>query len=317
METLLRAAARDGIVVVGDVDGLSVAGLRHQVTEGRLDPVGRGVWKLHDHPLNWRCQARAALALAGPGACLGLRTAAHVHGWYRYRDEERIEVVLARGRDQRTTVGRVVQTRRLPDAHTMEVDGLPVTTPARTFFDLCGDPDPGLRRRGGHPVHARNMERVYNDIVARRGVTFAHEAAVHVVMAQRGRRGTVLVRTLLLKFGPKYQPTRSEAESLFVELVEAHGLPAPERQVAISGVDGFIGVVDFLWREARHVVEVDSSWHDGPLDVEEDAERDRRLRAAGYTVARYRYGQMVADATTISTELGVAIAPYGASATPS
>jgi very-short-patch-repair endonuclease len=310
VESRVRHAAIDGIVVAADLLGeVSRAGLHHQVEEGRLEDVGRGVWKLRDHPWDWRCQLRAALALAGPGALLGLRTAARLYGWYRYRDFNGIEVVVPRGRDQRTSIGRLVQTRRLPRSHVTVVDGFSCTTPARTFFDLCGDPDPGFRRRGGHPIHARNMERVYNDIVARRGVTFAHEAAVLLVMARRGRRGTVLVRKLLLKLGPKYEPTRSEAESLFVEILETYEVPTPKRQVPISGPDGFIGTVDFLWPDARHIVEVDSRWHDGPLDEATDEERDRRLQAAGYSVARYRYGRMVADPAGIARELGVAIAP--------
>jgi very-short-patch-repair endonuclease len=249
---------------------------------------------------------------------LGLRSVARLSGWYRYRDFDGVEVLVERGRDQRTAIGRVVQTRTLPAHHITEIDGFAVTTPARTFFDLCGDPDPGLRRRGGHPVHARNMERVYNDIVARRGVTFAHEAAVHLVMARRGRRGTVLVRDLLTRLGPRYVPTHSDAESLFVELLVAYAIdPPPERQVPIVGADGYIGTVDFVWRTARHVVEIDSRWHDGPLDQDADVVRDKGLIAAGYTVARYRYGRMVTEPAAIARELGVAVGAHGPTTTPS
>lgn len=317
VEAAIRSAAVDGIVVVGGPLGVSTSALKHQAAEGRIELVARGVWKLRDHPWDWRCQVRAALAVAGPGSAVGLRTSARARGWYRYRNFGGIEVVIERGRDQRTTIGRIVQTRTLPTSHVEEFEGLPMTTPARTFFDLCGDPDPGLRRRGGHPVHRRNMERVYNDIVARRGVRFAHEAAVHVVMARQGRRGTVMVREILQSFGPKYVPTQSEAESLFVEILDAHAVPRPERQVPISGLDGFIGTVDFCWRRAKHVVEIDSTWHDGPLDEDDDLERDERLRAAGYTVARYRYGRLVADAPGVVRELGVVVGVYTPTTTPS
>jgi very-short-patch-repair endonuclease len=96
-----------------------------------------------------------------------------------------------------------------------------------------------------------------------------------------------------------------------MELVRAHGLPEPERQVKISDEQGFIGVVDFCWPLARHVVEVDSTWHDGPLDRIQDAERDVRLRAAGYTIARYRYAALALDSARVVRELAVASREYG------
>jgi len=112
-----------------------------------------------------------------------------------------------------------------------------------------------------------------------------------------------LVRELLLYFGPSHTPTRSDVETLFFELVRHHGLPDPERQVVIADEKGFIGTVDFAWRSARLVVEVDSTWHDGPLDQVGDAERDQRLRAIGYTVRRYRFDQIVAAPGAITREL--------------
>jgi len=130
---------------------------------------------------------------------------------------------------------------------------------------------------------------------------------VLLVRARRGVRGTALVRETLLRFGPDHVPTHSDVEYLFFELVLAFDLPEPLRQVPISGPDGFIGVVDFCWPRARVVVEVDSSWHDGPLDKESDAERDERLKAAGYTVVRVRYGAMVANPAAIARKLGVAV----------
>ena len=185
---------------------------------------------------------------------------------------------------------------------------------ARTFLDLCGDPEPGVTLR--QPYHRRAMERVYNDALGRRGMTFTQEAAVFAIMARRGRWGTSLAREILKRFGPRHEPTRSDAESLFLELLDAHDLPMPEREVPIAGPDGWIGTVDNLWRKARHIVEVDSRWHDGPLDQAADAERDGRFVAAGYSVARYRYGRMVAEPQRIAAELGAAVCVISGSPPP-
>jgi hypothetical protein len=194
---------------------------------------------------------------------LGLRSAARLHSFYAYRHAGEVEVIVERGRDARTSIGRIVQTRSLPPQHVTAIQGFPVTTVARTFFDLCGDPDPGLRRRGGHPVHEAKMARVYNDAAGRRGLTIVQELAVLAALAQRGRRGTVLVRRLLLRFGPRYVPSRSDTETLFFELVASFGLPEPEKQAVVTDIEGWIGTVDFLWRTERVIAEVDSRWHDG------------------------------------------------------
>jgi very-short-patch-repair endonuclease len=125
-------------------------------------------------------------------------------------------------------------------------------------------------------------------------------------MAKRGRAGTTLARRLLERFGPRYVPTQSDSETVFLELVHAHDLPEPEKQVALADELGFVGVVDFLWRRARLVVEIDSTWHDGPTD-EDDQERDRRLVAAGYIVKRYRYRDIVLAPAAIVRELAAVI----------
>lgn len=309
-------AGADGIVTVADarLAGVTRGTLAAMRSRGLLRKVGRGVDRLRDHPPTWRSRCRATLAIGGPDAVLGLRSAGRLHGFYAYRNRDDVEVLVPRGSDHRTPEGRLAETRWLPASHITVVDGFPVTTVARTFFDLCGDPDFGFRV--SHPVHERAMARVYNDAIGRRGLTFTQEAAVLLVMARRGRNGTQLVRSLLKRFGPRYTPTASDTETLFYELVHAAGLPEPEKQVALSDVRGFIGVVDFLWREARLVVEVDSSWHDGPLDREVDEERDRRLVEAGYVVRRYRYGSLIVQTDRIARELAAIVQPCAAQQPP-
>jgi very-short-patch-repair endonuclease len=306
-------AGNDGIVI--DAPGVSASARARLRRRGLLVPVGRGIDRLRDHPLTWRSRCRIALATAGPDAVLGLRSAARLHRFYAYRDTDRVEVLVRRGKDHRTNEdARVLQTRWLPDAHVTVTGGLPCTTAARTFFDLCGDPDFGLPV--AHPAHERAMARVYNDAVGRRGLTFTQEAAVLLVLARRGRSGTQLVRQLLDRFGPMYTPTMSDAETLFLELVHAGRLPEPEKQVALADERGFIGVVDFLWPEPKVVVEVDSSWHDGPLDREVDEMRDRRLEAAGYVVHRYRYGELIARSERILRQLEAVVAGRPPSTAP-
>lgn len=271
---------------------------------GLLVALGRGVDRLRDRPFDWPSRCRAALDLAGDGSVLGPRPSARLHQFYAYRHDERIEVYCRRGGDHRIALGRVIETRWLPAPHVTTVDDLPVLSLGRTFFGLCADPEPGLPYR--HPAHHRKMRRVYNDALGRRGLTFTQQAAVLTVTARQGRRGTALVRSILLEFPPEHEPTRSETEFLFLELLETYGIAPGNRQQVITGPQGFIGTVDFCWPAARLVVEIDSTWHDGPLDSLDDARRDELLVAAGWTVLRYRYRQLVAEPAAVARELAAA-----------
>ncbi|MGH9184792.1 MAG: endonuclease domain-containing protein, partial [Acidimicrobiales bacterium] len=261
-------------------------------------------------PWTWEAQLQAALFDAGPGAAVGLRSAARLHEFYAYRKSSLIEVVRRRGGNHRVELGRLRETTWLPANHIVIVAGFHVTSVARTVFDLAGDPDPELRSsRVGREIHARRMAKVVNDALARRGLTFVQEAAILAALGGRGRSGTRLVRDLLARFGPRYEPTRSDAETLFVAVIEAFGLPEPERQVPLSGDRGWTGTVDFFYRAARLVIEIDSKWHDGPLDEEEDDERDAALRAVGYVVHRYRYRDLVLRPEWVVAQILAVISP--------
>ena len=299
-------ADRRGVVTHAALEAVGVSDdeARRLRKRGVLVSLGRGVDRLRDRPFDLDSRRQALLDLGGEGSVLGLRAAARLHECYRYRDSEAVEVLTTRGRDHRLPFGRLIQTRRLPASHVTVLDGFPVTTLARTFFDLCGDPDG--RMSVDHPAHEKLMLRVYNDAVGRRGLTFAQLATVLTQLARRGRPGTQLVRHILTTLGPGHEPTRSEAESLFMELVTAYELPEPEKQVVVAGAAGFIGTVDFLWRRAKVIVEIDSRWHDGPLDKQRDLDRDAQLRAAGYEVFRYRYPQLIGQPARIARELGAA-----------
>jgi len=305
-----EGAARRGIVTLDGARRLGVGDgdLTRLRERGLLVPLGRGVDRLRDHPFDWASQCQAALDLGGRGAVLGPRPSARLHGFHHYRRDGLVEVYVPRGADHRASLGRVLQCGWLPPSHVTEVDGLRVLTTGRTFFALCSQPDARLPYR--HPAHHRHMRRVYNDALARRGLTFAQEAAVVATTARRGRRGSSLVRAILLQYPPEHEPTQSDTEFLFMELLGTSRLPPVTRQHTVVGPEGFIGVVDFCWPDARLVVEIDSTWHDGPLDQESDLRRDERLRHAGWRVIRLRYRDIVASPhrviTHLTTELGAA-----------
>ena len=107
-------------------------------------------------------------------------------------------------------------------------------------------------------------------------------------LAVRGRRKLSVLRGLLADRGGKYVPSASELEARFAELLNAFGLPTPDRQVNLGDADSWLGRVDFLFRSAQLIVEVDGTeFHSSLLDRQADAERDRALQCAGWNVMRF------------------------------
>jgi very-short-patch-repair endonuclease len=77
--------------------------------------------------------------------------------------------------------------------------------------------------------------------------------------------------------------TRSELEEAFLRLCDEFGLPRPNVNTVIEGM-----LVDFVWRDARLVVEVDGyGFHRSRRKFGTDRERDVLLKLAGWEVLRF------------------------------
>jgi very-short-patch-repair endonuclease len=75
---------------------------------------------------------------------------------------------------------------------------------------------------------------------------------------------------------------------MFLRLCDDHGLPRPETNTRIEGME-----CDFVWRDARLIVEVDGfAFHRSTFAA--DRERDVVLKLAGWEVLRFAY-EHVAD----------------------
>jgi Transcriptional regulator, AbiEi antitoxin/Protein of unknown function (DUF559) len=289
-------AAHHGIVSLAAAlrAGITREALRHRLAAGLLIRMAAGVYRLRDHPWTWEARLWAALLEAEPlAAYVSHRSAGRLHGLWVYRDANMIEITGRRGRDHDTTLSRFHSTSLLDADHVTVVQGIPCTTLARTIFDLCGDPDRRpLRSEAARATHRLKMLKVANDAIRHHGLQIERELAVLAAIGKRGRPGTALTRELFAEMGCRYVPTESDLETVFLELCRTAQLPLPEKQVSISDPEGFIGRVDFLF-EPNVIVEIDSSWHDGPLDKQRDAVRDDRLRGLGYVVRRWRWSDLV------------------------
>lgn len=281
MEALART--QHGLVTTAQaLDlGLTENGVWHRVRRGGLHRVLRGVYRLPGAVETAQQRALAAVLAAGDDAVVSHRSAAALYSLPGFSIEPLLISVHRNGRRSLSGV-RLKESLALLGHHVQLVDGVPCTTIARTLFDLCGD------------VAAGRAERALDTALARKLVVLPTLWQVLDDLAEHGRAGTVLMRTLLMEREPEYVAPESELEARFIALVKRYGLPVPECQVDLGKGESWIGRVDFLFRGARLVVEVDGAeFHDGLLDRRHDAQRDERLEAAGWHVMRFRWDDVV------------------------
>ncbi|HVD37424.1 MAG TPA: DUF559 domain-containing protein [Solirubrobacterales bacterium] len=101
--------------------------------------------------------------------------------------------------------------------------------------------------------------------------------------------------------GVESDRTRSDLESLFLDLIHPHRdrIPPPEVNVKLGR-----WTVDFLWRQERVVVETDYwTYHRGSVAFHDDHARDLDLRSASYAVLRFDDRQLENEAGRVITDI--------------
>jgi len=168
----------------------------------------------------------------------------------------RIDVTVPWDKSKRP--GRLLHRAVLAPDEITTHDGIPVTTPARTQLDLAS------------VLQRHQLQQAINE--AERLRLEGPQPDRHPT-----KRGTANLRTLA---PPTH--TRTDLEAAFHTFLNDRRFPAPQTNVLIEGIE-----VDFAWPASRLVIELDSwEYHRTRADFESDRRKDRRLRAAGWTVLR-------------------------------
>jgi hypothetical protein len=243
--------------------GLSKGDVDRRLRARRLHRLYPGVYAVGHRVLTHEGRWMAAVLAAGPDAVLSHATAAAA--WdIRPVGGGAIHVTIptATGRARRKGL-RIHRSVTLTPHDTTTLRGIPVTDPHRTLTDLA-------RTLTGRP-----LEQAVNR--AERLVDFERlrHTAPPCLQAVLARYTTAA--------------TRSELEERFLRLCDDHGIPRPEVNAGIEGFE-----VDFVWRDARLIVEVDGyAFHRSPRAFEHDRERDVVLETKGWRVMRFTYDQVM------------------------
>lgn len=109
---------------------------------------------------------------------------------------------------------------------------------------------------------------------------------------------TTQARTLA-DLGWDKERTRSDLERLFLRICRQHHIPKPEVNIKVGPYE-----VDFLWRDARLVVEVDGyRYHSNRRSFQADRARDRYLGGRGLAVMRFADEELDADPGSVAASV--------------
>ncbi|HVF74701.1 MAG TPA: DUF559 domain-containing protein [Acidimicrobiales bacterium] len=257
------------------LNGLDRDRLRPEIDATRFVSLSPRVLRLVGAPRTARTHVMAAVLDAGGDAVASHRTAAALWRLPGFSLASQPEVSRLHGGDNETgpTLAFLHHPRLLPDHHCTVVEGIPVTTPARTLFDLAG------------VLQFPRTERAVDNALAMSPGLLRVLHRMLPELARRGRTGITAMRTILADRPAGYIAPASGLEARVVRLLDEAGIRT-RRQVDLGG-DDWIGRVDLVVVGTPVVIEVDSArYHSSKLDRERDARRDTELRGRGYEVVR-------------------------------
>lgn len=169
-------------------------------------------------------------------------------------------------------------------------DGIPVSTVARTLFDIA------------ERSRSYELKNAWDEASRLRILRVPEVAAVYE--RGRGRRARTRIRPFLLAEQRHVEDSASPLEDRFAEFVVAQRLPPPQTNVLVDGDE-----VDALWPDARLIVELDSwEFHAHRAAFEEDRDRDTAHLLAGYRTIRVTHRKLSEEPDRLAAQVRALLA---------
>jgi very-short-patch-repair endonuclease len=265
--------------------GIGRRPIQRRLDCGALHRLHQGVYAVGHRALTIEARWMAAVLACGPGAVLSHRSAGQLWGIVPRRDG--VPEVTRPG-FFRQRAGILCHRSSIPLDEIGELLKIPVTSAPRTQLDLAG------------MVSQRELERAM------------HEAEVHrltdrlslpdLLARYPRRRGAATLRGLLAAKAPAGE-TQTDLEELFVEFLDAHGLPRPRLNATLP-IRGRLLRPDCMWLEQRLIAELDGrDVHRTDRAFESDRQRDRMLLAEGWRSTRITWRQLQGEPAAIAADL--------------
>jgi very-short-patch-repair endonuclease len=246
----------------------------------------------------WKAELTAMLRLGGAGALVSHRAAAVLHG---------LEGITTRDLD--VTVPK--HAKHLPpgahrtvwvDPHPIVIDGLAITSVARTLFDLAAVCDADVVEQALESA-LRGPDRWAPD---RWNESLLAELRT-TVSANTRRSGSYRLQTVLNRRTDSDRPTGSFVETVLLQAMRTVGVPVV-RQPTVRIVDGKSAKLDTLYPDfgvlgTLILVEADGlEAHSSQDSLARDLLRQNKL-LLGFTIRRYSALQILNDPIGVATEI--------------
>jgi hypothetical protein len=214
-----------------------------------------------------RMRSEAAWLWSGRRGILAGLAAAALHGSNWIDDDEPVELIW---RNQHSPDGVITRNQRFADDEVTRVARLPVTTPARTAFDL------GRLLRTGEAMARLDA--------LMRAKPFSIEDVLLLTKRHPGARGVRQLRAIL----PRIDSGAASPKETWLRLllIDA-GLPAPETQIPVQENWRLVGVLDMGWEKYKVAAEYDGDQHrTSRRQYVRDMRRLKGLEGLGWIVIR-------------------------------
>lgn len=266
--------------------GLTASAIRHLLTTGRWQRMHPGIYVTHTGSVTWTERASGALLHAGPGAALGLQSAAF-HSRLTSEEPSVIQVFIPL--DRRVTAAEGMDVRRRRRFCAAPVSRLQTTLVAQTVIDLSAEPDQSD-----------------DDVVAlvTRVCQKGRSTDELLLDELRARRSHPRRELLQLALWDVRGGVESVAEFRFLrDVARRHGLPPLVCQAATG--DG--GRRDFESEEYAVIIEIDGArWHQGER-LRGDRQRDRDAVREGKVTLRAGWDDVTLRACELAVDIIVVL----------
>jgi very-short-patch-repair endonuclease len=288
-----RAQARS----LGGTDAM----LQHRVTRGRLVRAHPGVYSFPSWPESWRRRLWCAHLDAGPQSAVSHEAAAALHGLLNFPPGP-VHLLTPHGDHHRGPRPNYLhQSRDFGPDHVTRIDGLSVTTLARTFCDLAA-----TARRG-------RLTRALEDAHLTRRCSIASVLALATELNRPGKRGLGWLIKTLEDRGPGRAVPESALEARLVKVLRQGGFKDLRLQHELPWRPHVPDRVDVLVN-GRIIVEADSRrWHGRVDSMADDRRRDRDAQIHGYPLYRFLYEEVMHEPDVVCETLNEAVAVLAAS----
>ena len=199
------------------------------------------VYQPKGQPLSLRDRTTAAWLWSRRRAVIAGAAAAALHGAQWVNDVEPIELIWDNGRPP---PGLVVRNETLADDEVTRIAGLPVTTVARTAFDL-----------GRHLARDKAIARL--DALSR-AIRFSDDDVLLLAKRHPRARGIRQLRDVLALVD---RGAASPKETWLRLLLVDAGFPVPTTQIPVQNSWGLIAMLDMGWEEFMVAAEYDGDVH--------------------------------------------------------